>query len=118
MRGLFTKQVLTIPPGQAVSGAAGRAHTLRVTQGRVWITVEGISHDYWLHAGDTFTTIPGRVTVVEADQHESRIECAPAIHWIKTLKLLLADVAARFARGRTVRTSLKRHRTCNCGETT
>ncbi|HJV87186.1 MAG TPA: DUF2917 domain-containing protein [Noviherbaspirillum sp.] len=116
MRGLFTKQALTIPAGETVSGVAGRAHTLRVTQGRVWITVEGISHDYWLHAGDTLTTIPGRITVVEADQHESRVEWAPAIQWIKTLKLLLADIASRFAPGRTVSASLKRHRTCNCGE--
>lgn len=116
MRGLFTKQVLSIPAGQAISGIAGRAHTLRVVQGRVWITVEGIPHDYWLHAGDTFTTIPGRMTVVEADQAEGRIECAPTIQWLKTLKLLLADLASRFARGRTVSASIKRHRACgtNC----
>ncbi len=113
MRSLFTKQSLTIQPGQVVSGIAGQVRTLRVLQGRVWITVEGISHDYWLAAGDTFTTIPGRLTVIEADRAESRIELAAGAGWRSALKLLAAGLASRFAPRRTVNAALKRHGTCN-----
>lgn len=113
MRSLFTKQSLTIQPGQVVSGVAGNVRTLRVLQGRVWITVEGISHDYWLSAGDTFTAIPGRLTVIEADRAESRIEFAPSARWLGALKLLAAGLASRFAPRRTVNASFKRHGACN-----
>lgn len=74
MRGLFTKQSLALEAGQAVSGIAGHAQTLRVLRGRVWITVEGVSHDYWLSAGDSLAAIPGRLIVVEADRADSRLD--------------------------------------------
>lgn len=113
MRSLFTKNSLTIRPGEAVSGTAGRIRTLRVLQGRVWITVEGIPHDYWLSAGDTFTTIPGRLTVVEADRLESRIELHASGRWLNTLKMLAAAMTSRLAARGTVTASFKRHGTCN-----
>lgn len=78
MRELFTKENLSLVPGQAVSGIAARAETLRVLQGRVWLTVEGVAHDYWLCAGDTFTAQPGCLVVVEADRADSRIELIAA----------------------------------------
>lgn len=74
MRGVFTKQSITMEAGEAVSGVAGRAQTLRILRGRVWLTVEGISHDYWLSAGDRFPAIPGRLIVIEADQAGSRVD--------------------------------------------
>lgn len=67
MRGLFTNKSISIEAGQALSGMADKPHTLRVIRGRVWITVEGVSHDYWLHGGDMLAVVPGRLTVVEAD---------------------------------------------------
>jgi hypothetical protein len=73
MRGLFTNGSLTIGAGQAVSGIARKPQTLRVVSGRVWLTLEGIPHDYWLHTGDTFEVTPGRLVVIEADTHDSRL---------------------------------------------
>lgn len=114
MRGLFTNGTLTILSGQAVSGTADRAETLRIQRGRVWITVEGIKHDYFLHAGDTFTAVPGRLTVLEADQDASVELRRPQTGRI--LKSIGQRVAA-FLRGMSqhavVQTSLKRHRTCD-----
>ncbi|HYD63042.1 MAG TPA: DUF2917 domain-containing protein [Noviherbaspirillum sp.] len=114
MRGLFTNKTLTILAGQAVSGTASRAETLRIQRGRVWITVEGINHDYFLHAGDTFTAVPGRLTVLEADQ-----EAAIELHRTNP-GLILKGIGQRFAtflQGMSsravVQTSLKRHRTCD-----
>ncbi|MGE5650994.1 MAG: DUF2917 domain-containing protein [Bacillota bacterium] len=116
MRSLFTKQSLTVLPGQVVSGIAGRVQTLRLRQGRLWITVEGIPHDYWLSAGDTFTTLPGRLTVVEADSAASRIDVESPASWPDALKTLAGALAARFASRRTATASFKRHGTCsgNC----
>jgi hypothetical protein len=79
MRELFTKQRFAIPSGHAVSGVARQEQTLRVLCGRVWITVEGVSHDYWLSAGNTYQVMPGRLTVVEADKPDQAdivVECS------------------------------------------
>lgn len=96
MRGLFTSPSVTIPAGQIVAGVASRTETLRVRTGRVWITVEGIPHDYWLFAGDSFKVIPGRKVVVEAHEADSRIDTVPAAEWSAMFKLLLRDLVARF----------------------
>ena len=98
MRGLFTSPSVTISAGQVVAGVASRTETLRVRTGRVWITVEGISHDYWLFAGDTFKAPAGHRVVVEADAGESRIDTVPAAEWSTMLKLLLRDLATRFVK--------------------
>lgn len=74
MRGLFTKQSLALEAGQTASGVAGKAQTLRILRGRVWITVAGVSHDYWLSAGESFPAIPGSLIVVEADRDGSRVD--------------------------------------------
>lgn len=110
MRGLFTNQMLSLQPGQAVSGIAERAQTLRIKHGRVWITVEGIKHDYFLQAGDTFTAVPGRLTVMEADQ-EAQVDARrpAALHGVREL---VSNIVQRFAQHATVQTSLQRHRPC------
>ncbi len=77
MRGLFTNNSLNIQAGQAVSGIADHARTLRICSGCVWITVEGISQDYWLSAGDTFAVTPGRLIVVQAYRIASRVDITP-----------------------------------------
>lgn len=77
MRGLFTNESLTVGAGQAVSGIAGRAQILQVISGRVWLTQEGVPHDYWLYAGETFEVTPGRLVVIEADAGASRIDLKP-----------------------------------------
>jgi hypothetical protein len=114
MRGLFTSKTLRIDTGHAVSGIADRAQTLRIQSGRVWITVEGIQHDYFLHAGDSFTAVPGRLTVVEADQ-EARIDVRrpAAKHALRTIGQWLLVKAQQLPKGDAVQTSLKRHRTCD-----
>lgn len=115
MRSLFTIETLSIPSGQVASGRADRARTLRVLRGRVWITVEGIAHDYFLHAGDTFTAIPGRLVVVEADQ-DAGIDMLrdTASRTSSGIGDRIAALMARLASGGTVKTSLKRHQAC-CG---
>ncbi|MGH8807981.1 MAG: DUF2917 domain-containing protein [Noviherbaspirillum sp.] len=114
MRGLFTNQLFTVQPGQVVSGVARQAQTLRIQRGRVWITVEGISHDYFLHAGDTFTAIPGRLVVLEAD-HEAQVDSRrpSALQALRGMRGLLAAIAQRMTRGAAVQTSMRRHRTCS-----
>ncbi len=77
MRGLFTNNSLNLQAGQAVSGIAANPQTLRINSGRVWITVEGVRQDYWLRAGDTFTVVPGRLIVIEADKIASRLDLTP-----------------------------------------
>jgi hypothetical protein len=105
MRDLFTTKSLTIQPGRAASGIAKQAQNVRIVCGRVWITVEGVSHDYFLHAGDSFTLTPGVLTVIEADGAASRVEMASAGSGSVLLNFRaqvrhLSALAQRFARNR------------------
>lgn len=79
MRNLFANESFTIEAGHAVSGIAQNPRILRILSGRVWITVEGISQDYWLAAGDMLTVAPGRLVVVEADKLTSHVDTQLAI---------------------------------------
>jgi hypothetical protein len=108
MRGLFTNQTLSLAAGQVLSGTAARAEVLRIKSGRVWITVEGTAHDYFLHAGDTFTAMPGRLTVVEADE-DAGIESERRM----PLPKLFAIVFARLLRGLLPAPQIVRQRDCD-----
>lgn len=56
-----------LPPGQALTLAAGRAsRRLVVTSGRLWLTVSGGTDDHWLSAGEGLTLAAGQEAVVEA----------------------------------------------------
>ncbi|MEC4722648.1 DUF2917 domain-containing protein [Noviherbaspirillum sp. CPCC 100848] len=112
MRGLFTNQLLSIAPGETISGIAPRAQTLRVTRGNVWLTVEGIKHDYWLCAGDSFTAIPGKLIVIEADSASSiDTRRAGARQAVANVGAWLVGLSQRLFGHDTV--SLKRNRGCN-----
>lgn len=111
MRELFTNKSLTIAGGHAVSGIAKEAQTMRIVSGRVWITVEGISHDYWLFAGDTFALTPGVLTVMEADGAGSKVELAAAgvqsvLFGLRTQLRHLVHLAQRFGRSRNAAATL------------
>lgn len=114
MRGLFTNLSHSLTAGDVLSGTAARAETLRVKHGKVWITVEGISHDYFLHAGDSFTAIPGRLTVLQAEQ-DAGIERRRSQPF--ALLRLAGRMIARIGRGMTtaptVNATLQRGRGCN-----
>lgn len=114
MRDLFTNQTHSLHAGEVLSGTAVRAETLRIRRGRVWITVEGISHDYFLHAGDSFTAIPGRLTVLQAEQ-DAGIEHRrnqPLAQLRRALRLL-GRLGRTMLPAPTVKTSLQRGRGCN-----
>jgi hypothetical protein len=111
MRDLFTNKSLTIPSGHTVSGIAKNAHTVHVKSGRVWITVEGVLHDYWLFAGDSFTLTPGALTVIEADGATSKVELGTAGDGSSLARLhrnmrRLAHLVQRFGYSRNAGTAL------------
>lgn len=95
MTNLFTNQSIALRAGQAASGVASRAQTLRVLRGRAWITVEGVAHDYWLSAGDTFIVPPERLVVIEADRVGG--DLAAAVEHRQSALALLTARLRRFA---------------------
>lgn len=102
MRELFTKESLVLEPGCAVSGIAAQAQTLRILRGQVWITVEGVAHDYWLSAGDSFRAIPGRLIVIEAGRAPSRLDvvAAGSASMLAQMRRRLGAAARRLAPGK------------------
>ncbi len=97
MRKLFTDRALSIARGQAVSGVTERMETLEIVSGSVWITVEGMSHDYWLSAGDKFDATPGRLIVIEADKTASylKMQVPSTQHALRRLVAWLHDMVQR-----------------------
>lgn len=51
--------------GQVVSYSSEQASTYLV-DGSLWITIEGDSNDYIAESGQRFSTVPHRLTVIEA----------------------------------------------------
>jgi hypothetical protein len=116
MRDLFTNKALVIAAGQAHSGIAQQGQTLRILRGRAWVTVEGVSHDYWLSAGCTFKAIPGQLTVVEADPANGCVELRveqPEFAGT-TLAMQLSALAQRLAYGKKLQAGLQRATLAEC----
>ena len=61
----YTK-VWDLAAGELVQLDGARGTTLRVTRGRLWITLERDLRDIVLEAGDTYTIDRGGLTVIEA----------------------------------------------------
>lgn len=107
MTNLFANHALNIAAGQAVSGIADREQTLRVECGKVWITIEGSSRDYWLTAGQSVTLAPGRLVVVEADRTASRVTLPQPVtgRRVPELGAILRSLNLQFLRDNKARTS-------------
>jgi len=116
MGSLFTNQKVIMSSGQVVSGIAGDAQELCIRSGRVWLTVEGSAHDYFLRAGDHFTAIPGRRTVVEAEQDASiELLHAPVLPVFDGVRAALARITRHLAPARAAQTALQGQQVCNEG---
>ena len=61
----YTK-VWDLAPNEFVRLDGARGTTLRVTSGRLWITLENDKRDIVLSAGDSYTIDRGGLTLVEA----------------------------------------------------
>lgn len=77
MRGLFTTQRHIIQAGSAISGRSRTPSTLRVSSGRVWVTVEGCDEDFWLSANESLAIAAGCLVVAEAGGQDSRVDIRP-----------------------------------------
>ena len=61
----YTK-VWDLAPDELVKLDGARGMTLRVTRGKLWVTLENDTRDVVLQAGDVFTIDRGGLTLVEA----------------------------------------------------
>lgn len=73
----YTK-VWDLAAGEIVRLDGARGTTLRVTRGRIWVTLERELQDFVLEAGDVFTIERGGLTIVEAQG--SAAVCVMARH--------------------------------------
>ncbi|MFZ6816386.1 DUF2917 domain-containing protein [Undibacterium sp. Rencai35W] len=75
----FAKPSYTIPSGDTVSGMLEQARRIEIACGRVWLTIAGEEHDFWLSAGDTVNLPANRLIVIESDQQASLIELSNVV---------------------------------------
>lgn len=59
---------LQLRAGQTHSLVLSQAREIKVKQGQVWITITGVSDDYWLQAGDQMLLPAHMQVVIEADK--------------------------------------------------
>lgn len=89
MQNIFTNRSLHLQAGQTHALQARRPLCLTVTSGRVWITIEGGSTDYWLAGGQSLD-IPGQgLVVIESVNSASRMRIGLCRrHWLVRLRTL------------------------------
>jgi hypothetical protein len=78
MRKTFMTSQFLLTPGLASAGRLTCAHTIKVSTGLVWITVEGKREDFWLRGGESLTIGPCRLMVMEAHGGPATISLAVA----------------------------------------
>ncbi len=97
----FTKKRLHLQSGAVASLRIRRPACLRVTTGRVWVTIEGGRTDYWLAAGQSLV-LPGQgLVVVEAVKQASQVQlCQCGSRWQTRAALLLRRWSERWQQRR------------------
>ena len=75
--------------GSVVGFRLASARLLVVKKGLVWVTQEGRSEDFWLHAGDGIIVTSPQLLVIEAEQ-----DCELALE--STPRAQSASVSQRF----------------------
>lgn len=73
----LTQSELKLSAGQTLSGVLSETRELKVRQGRVWITITGVTDDYWLKPGETISLPAHMQIVIEADQHAAELIWLP-----------------------------------------
>ncbi len=69
----FTMSRYLIGADATLSGKLKQARLLQVASGRVWLTIEGQSTDFWLSAGESIALPAHRLIVLQADQQDSDV---------------------------------------------
>ena len=67
MRVTLEPTPLTLAPGALLHISEGRGHSLRVLEGRIWVTEEGRPDDVFADAGQTVTFEQPGLAVVTAE---------------------------------------------------
>ena len=91
MQNIFTRRQIRLQSGDVTSLQVTRPVCLQVSSGRVWVTIEGGSTDYWLSGGQSLD-LPGQgLVVIESVNIASKLQVGLCRrHW-----------AVRLARGLT-----------------
>lgn len=77
MQKVFTRKMLHIDAGQAISLWERNMVRLQVVSGRVWVTAEGVDDDYWLNPGEEMEFSGGKRIVVETGNRPGSIAVQP-----------------------------------------
>ncbi len=96
---LFSKNKHTLAIGQVLAGTADKPTTLRVINGRAWITSAGRGGDHWLHSGQRLSLEAKRLIVVEADRGACEFEITSAnkdSDWTGRLRALKEGLVTPF----------------------
>ena len=70
----FANQAYSVALGAPLSACSETAQKIKITSGRVWLTIAGEDEDFWLSAGETVDVPANRLVVIEADQTDSMIQ--------------------------------------------
>lgn len=77
MQKAFTRKMLHIDAGKAISLCERRMVRLQVVTGRIWVTAEGVGDDYWLNPGEEIEFSGGRRIVIETGNRPGSVAVQP-----------------------------------------
>ncbi|WP_034303753.1 DUF2917 domain-containing protein [Herbaspirillum sp. RV1423] len=103
MQNIFTKKQFRMQAGDVTALQVRRPVCLHVGSGRVWVTIEGGSTDYWLSGGQSLD-IPGRgLVVIESVNIASKLQIGLCRrHWMMRLARGAAALAKRLRSRRAI----------------
>nr|WP_297350518.1 DUF2917 domain-containing protein [uncultured Caldimonas sp.] len=90
--------VLQLQEGQLIRcDQAGRATTIRVVRGRVWVTQSGDRRDHFLRSGATLVVAPGSQALLGAES-DAQVAFSTAPTWVQGVAAGAARRLGKFGR--------------------
>lgn len=94
MQNIFNNKPLPLAEGEVVALRIKGGIKLKVMAGRVWVTLQGDSADYWLCGGQQID-IPGYgILVIEAACGNSQVQVTLPQQWRQRLVMVIERVAS------------------------
>lgn len=118
MQNTFTRGQLLMRAGEVRSWQVTRPVCLQIRSGRVWVTIEGGSTDYWLSGGQSLDLPGAGLVVIESVNGASKLQVGLCRrHWLRRLgrlgQALLAPALSLVTRRNSAATPANSPQSCS-----
>jgi Protein of unknown function (DUF2917) len=101
MQASWIQKILPMPSGSAFRLSHAKATTLKIHDGLVWITEEGVDDDYFLQMGEQYEVRSDGLVIISAES-DARIgfshdanQNTTAAHWLEAILKITGDAQTK-----------------------